>query len=83
MVNISILQPEDDTASSLITLPDSFVALKNTGTTSDLFSQVLERFLKHKECKTLKNLSGLAAAKVADFLDEVRKLIVITVPSYG
>ena len=81
MVNISILQSEDDNTSPSIALPDSFIALKNTSTTSELFLQVVGRFLEDKERKTLGRLRGQAAAEVADFLDEVRKLIVITVPN--
>ena len=71
MVNVSILQSEDCPGSS-ITLPDSFVALKNTNTTSDLFFQVLDQSLKDEKRQVLKELKGLAAAEVADFLDEVR-----------
>jgi len=78
MVNISILQSEGDTANPSITLPDSFVALKDTDTTSDFFFQVLEKFLRDGERKVLKKLTGPAAAEVADFLDEVRKPIVKT-----
>jgi len=81
MVNISVLQSEDDTASPPITLPDSFIALKSTSTTSKLFLRVVERFLRDEKRKTLGELRGRAAAEVADFLDEVRKLIVIIVPS--
>ena len=81
MVNISILQSEDDNTSPSIALPDSFIALKNTSTTSELFLQVVGRFLEDKERKTLGRLRGQAAAEVADFLDEVRKLIVLIVPS--
>ena len=83
MVNISILQSEDDTASSPITLPDSFVALKITSTASKLFFQALEWFLEDENRKGLEELRGLAAAEVANFLDEVRKLVAITVPSCG
>ena len=83
MVNISILQSEDDNTSPTIALPDSFIALKNTSTTSELFLQVVGRFLEDKERKTLGRLRGQAAAEVADFLDEVRKLIVTTTLSCG
>ena len=81
MVNISILQSEDDNTSPTIALPDSFIALKNTSTTSRLFLPAVARFLGDEKLKTLVELRGQAAAEVADFLDEVRKLIVITVPN--
>jgi len=80
MVNISLLQSKDDTASPPVTLPDSFIALKSTSTTSKLFLQVVAQFLGDKKRGTLGELRGQAAAEVADFLDEVRKPIVVIVP---
>ena len=82
MVNVSILQSGDDTTSSSITLPDSFVALKNTDATSEFFFQVLEQFLKDGKYKSLMKLKGLAAAEAANFLDEVCKPMTI-VPNRG
>jgi len=81
MINISVRQSEDDNTSPSITLPDSFITLKSTSTASKQFLQVVERFLRDKKSRTLTELRGQAAAEVADFLDEVRKTIVIIVPS--
>lgn len=73
MLNISILQ--DNTVNLPITLPDSFVVLRSTDATSELFFGVLERFLKDEKRKVLEKLRDLAAADVANFLDEVYKPI--------
>jgi len=83
MTDVSILQPEDDTASPSITLPDSFVALKGTDTGSVLFLGVLQQFLDDEKRNVLKKLGGLAATEVANFLDEVHKPNLTTDPNRG
>jgi len=82
MANVSIFQPEGGSASSgLIPLPDSFVALKGADTSSAPFLPALWRFLEDR--RALKKRSGLAAAEVADFLDEVCKPIGVTSSGLG
>jgi hypothetical protein len=63
--HVYTFQQKDD---SPITLPKSFVELKEYTADSEPFSQKLQSFLEVKE---LKKLGGPAAAEVADFLDEV------------
>ena len=74
MTNISIFQPKDESASLPVTLPHTLVMLKRTDVDSESFLPMLQRFLEDKERQVLKKLRGSAAAKEADFLDEVRKL---------
>lgn len=76
LTNISVFQPKEVAANSAVTLPTSFVALKNE-TSSARFPRVLRSFLQDKEQQTLGRLRGSAAADVADFLDEVRKPIML------
>lgn len=80
MTNITILQPKDQSASSTVTLPNSFIALK-AGIGSEPFFQVLQQFFESKGHRVLGKLRGLEAAEVADFFDEVRKPIAIVILS--
>lgn len=79
MANISMFQPEDESASLPMVLPHSFVALRNTEAGSESFFPVVRRFLEDEERKGLKKLRGFAAADAADFLDGVRKPIIPTI----
>ena len=82
MANVSIFQPAERPASSgLILLPHTFVTLKGLDTSAASFLPALRRFLEDRHA--LRELSGLAAAEVADFLDEVRKPIGVTASSHG
>ena len=83
MVNISILQPEDGPAGSPVILPCSLVALRSEDPASEAFVTALRRFLEDEKRKVLKKLRGLAAAEVADFLDEVCKPAATTTSSCG
>ena len=81
MTNISIFQPEDESTSLPVILPHSLVILKRTDVNSESFLPALQRFLEDEDRRVLKELRGSAAAKEADFLDEVRKLIATTILS--
>ena len=83
MTNISIFQPKDESASLPVTLPHTLVMLKRTDINLESFLPTLQRFLGNKEHQVLKKLRGSIVVKEADFLDEVRKLIVITTLSCG
>ena len=76
--NVSILQLEVNSSSLLVILPLSFVALRRIKTDTGLTSLLPkpQQFLNDKELKILKELQGQAVEKVANFLDEVRRLIV-------
>ena len=78
MANISIFQPDDQSATPPVIFPDSFIALKSTDPGSIQFLQALKLFLEDEERQVLKKLRGSAAAEVADYLDEVLKPILIT-----
>jgi len=82
MNNISIFQPggESPTWQTIrsIKLPHSLVMLgKATGSAS--FLMELQLFLRDKERRVLKELRGLWAAKVGDFLDKVRKPVIVAI----
>jgi len=80
MTNVSVFQPQGGPASWQVTMPPrSYINLKQTATSSASVLPALQHFLEDKERQVLKELRGLQAARVGDFLDEVRKLVVATI----
>ena len=76
LTRITVFQPKGPTANSPKALPRNYLTLKNTPAGSKEFPRALRLFLLDLEqLETLRKLDGPSAAKVADFLDEVRKYI--------
>lgn len=77
MSHISIFQPEDSTGLQPVVPPRSFralkaVALEDGDASTELLSQMLNRFIEEKGYHALSGLRGSAAEEAADFFDMVR-----------